>query len=176
MASEASDATDATLVLASPAMPSLWSALGRLDPRGNWHESNGQKNQDSVRVAERSFRLGAAGRFRRTRRRAQLSQRTRLARSRWNAARGSSSGSCSSWGRMFRFSCLRHQMKQAWTHQVVAEWRLAVRADVLARIRSRHSTSRPFPEPMPATPPNAEWPYSAYLAYGATLLVAGAHA
>jgi serine/threonine protein phosphatase PrpC len=53
----------------------------------------------------------------------------------------------------------------------VAEWRLAVRADVLAH-PFRPLDFAHLPEVVPATPREGEWPFSAYLAYGATLLVA----
>jgi Protein phosphatase 2C len=68
-------------------------------------------------------------------------------------------------------STLRGQMRNCWTHQAVSEWLRTVRKDVgkypFQPIEFAH-----LPESVPATPPDRKWPFSAYLAYGATLLVA----
>ena len=66
-------------------------------------------------------------------------------------------------------SVVRRQMASYWRHRVVADWRQAVRADVRAHPFSPLDFAA-FPGPIPATPPEGEWPFNAYLAYGATLL------
>jgi len=150
-------------------MPHLWTALGA-STRGNWHETTGQKNQDAVHAQtgpHGSMLLavsdghGGAHSFRSDRgSRLAVACGTRLL-ARFLRRLGPN----------VPLSALRHQMRHAWPHQVVAEWRRAVRSDVLAHPFSPVDFA-PFPDPMPATPPDAEWAYSAYLAYGATLLVA----
>jgi hypothetical protein len=150
-------------------MPSLWTALCA-STRGNWHETTGQANQDSVQVqagphgsmllavsdghgGSHSFRSDRGSAL------AVACATRRLA------------GLLRKLGPGVPLSCLRHQMRTAWTHQVILDWREAVRADVLAHPFSPIDFAA-FPDPMPATPPKGEWPYSAFLAYGATLLVA----
>lgn len=150
-------------------MPSLWTALGA-STRGNWHETTGQANQDAVRVQAGphgssllaiSDGHGGAHSFRSERGSAlAVACATRLL-----------AGLLLRLGPAVPLSCLRHQMQTAWPHQVVLEWRRAVRADVRAHPFSPLDFAA-FPEPMPATPPGGDWPYSAFLAYGATLLVA----
>jgi hypothetical protein len=150
-------------------MPSLWTALGA-STRGNWHETTGQANQDAVRVEagpDGSMLLavsdghGGAHSFRSDRGSAlAVACATRLLAAFLRRL-----------GPGVPLSCLRHQMQVAWPHQVVLEWRRAVRADVRAHPFSPLDFAA-FPEPMPATPPGGDWPYSAFLAYGATLLVA----
>jgi len=149
-------------------MPSLWTALGA-STRGNWHESTGQRNQDAVHVQagpHGSMLLavsdghGGAHSFRSDRGSVlAVTCATRLL-----------AAFLLRLGPGVPLSCLRHQMQVAWTHQVVLAWRRAVRADVLAHPFSPVDFAA-FPEPMPATPPGGDWPYSAFLAYGATLLV-----
>lgn len=150
-------------------MPSLWTALGA-STRGNWHETTGQKNQDAVHAQNGplgsmllavSDGHGGAHSFRSDRgSRLAVECATRLL-----------AQLLLKLGPEAPLSCLRHQMRHAWPHQVVNGWRQAVRADVLAHPFTQLDFA-PFPDPMPATPPKGEWPYSAYLAYGATLLVA----
>ncbi len=150
-------------------MPAFWTALSA-STRGNIHESKGQQNQDAVRITAGPFGSvilalsdghGGAHSFRSDRgSRLAVECATRLL-----------GKFLLKLGPEVPLSCLRHQMQHAWTHQVVLAWRHAVRADVLANPFSPLDFA-PFPDPMPATPPNAEWAYNAYLAYGATLLVA----
>ncbi len=150
-------------------MPLQWTALCS-STRGNWHETTGQKNQDSVRVSPGpgssvllavSDGHGGAHSFRSDRGSAlAVGCATRLLR-RFLRRLGPEAP----------LSRVRRQMQQGWTHQVVADWRRAVRSDVQANPFSPLDFAA-FPEPVPATPPDGEWPYSAYLAYGATLLVA----
>jgi serine/threonine protein phosphatase PrpC len=150
-------------------MPLQWTALSS-STRGNWHETTGQKNQDSVRVTAGphgsvllavSDGHGGAHSFRSDRgSKLAVVCAVRLLR------------------RLLRrlgpdapLSRVRQQMQTAWPRQLVSEWRRVVRRDILANPFSPLDFAA-FPEPMPATPPDGEWPYSAYLAYGATLLVA----
>ena len=150
-------------------MSSLWTGLGA-STRGNWHETTGQANQDAVRV-----QAGPAGSMLLA-----VSDGHGGAHS-FRSERGSALAvACATrllaafllrLGPHVPLSCLRHQMQVAWPHQVVLEWRRAVRADVGAHPFSPLDFAA-FPEPMPATPPGGNWPYSAFLAYGATLLVA----
>jgi hypothetical protein len=148
-------------------MAATWTTLSAT-VRGTWHETIGQKNQDAARVQPGPFGAmilavsdghGGAHSFR-SARGAELAVEcaTRLL------------------GQLLLrlgpdapLSRVRHQMRNIWTHRVVTDWRHAVRADVLADPFSPVDFAA-FPEPMPVTPPGAEWPYSAYLAYGATLL------
>ncbi len=150
-------------------MPLLWSALSA-STRGNWHESIGQRNQDSVRVRQGPYGStllavsdghGGAHSFR--------SDRGSLFAV--ECAARLLAKMLLRLGPDVPLSCLRHQMQKVWPEQVVNEWRHAVRAHVLAHPFSPVDFA-PFPEPMPATPRKGEWAYSAYLAYGATLLVA----
>jgi hypothetical protein len=150
-------------------MASLWTALSA-STRGNWHETTGQKNQDSVRVHPGPFGSvllavsdghGGPHSFRSDRGSALAVECGTRLLARFLLKLGPD----------VPLSCLRHQVKTAWTHQVVLAWRQAVRADVLAHPFSPVDFAA-FPDPMPATPPGGDWPYSAFLAYGATLLVA----
>jgi hypothetical protein len=150
-------------------MPTFWTALSA-STRGNWHETTGQKNQDSVRVQPGPFGSvilavsdghGGAHSFRSDRGSALAVECGAQMLDRLLRRVGTDAP----------LSQMRHQMKRWWTRQVVADWHRRVRADVLAHPFTQLDFAA-FPEPMPATPPNAEWPFSAYLAYGATLLVA----
>jgi hypothetical protein len=148
-------------------MAATWTALSAT-ARGNWHETIGQKNQDAVRVQPGPFGSmilavsdghGGAHSFRSDRGAAfAIDCAVRLL------------------GQFLRrlgpdapLSCVRRQMRNHWNHRIVTDWRHAVRADILAHPFSPVDFAA-FPEPMPATPPDREWPFSAYLAYGATLL------
>jgi hypothetical protein len=150
-------------------MPTFWTALSATT-RGNWHEETGQKNQDSVRIQPGPFGSmilavsdghGGAHSFRSDRGSAFAVECGVRLLDRLVRRLGTDAP----------VSQLRHQMQRGWPRQVVAEWRKRVRADVLANPFTQLDFAA-FPEPMPATPPDAEWPFSAYLAYGATLLVA----
>lgn len=66
-------------------------------------------------------------------------------------------------------STLRRLAKVKWPRAIIEEWRAAVRADIAANPFSPLDFAA-FPEPSPVIKPGAELPYSAYLAYGATLI------
>jgi len=148
-------------------MAAIWTALSAT-ARGNWHETIGQKNQDAVRVqpgpfggmilavsdghgGSHSFRSDRGSKF-------AVDIAVRLLRQMVLRL-----------GPDAPVARVRQQMRTIWCHRMVDDWRHAVRADVLAHPFSPIDFAA-FPEPMPATPPNGEWPFSAYLAYGATLL------
>jgi hypothetical protein len=150
-------------------MPSLWTALSA-STRGNWHETIGQKNQDSVRVQPGphgsvllavSDGHGGAHSFRSDRGSAFAVECATRLLARFLTRLGPD----------VPLGRLRHQMATAWPRQIVHQWRKAVRADVRADPFTPLDFAA-FPEPVPATPPDGNWPYSAFLAYGATLLVA----
>ncbi len=139
--------------------------------RGTWHEKTGQKNQDAVRfrihhgqtgflVMAVSDGHGSARSFR-SDRGAALAVECALRLMEKFAIR---------FGHDAPLSLVRHQMSRKWWHFLLADWRKAVRADVAAHPFSPLDFAA-FPEPPPDTGPGKEWPFSAYLAYGATLLV-----
>jgi hypothetical protein len=66
-------------------------------------------------------------------------------------------------------SRVRNQAKTRWPKALLAAWKSAVRADLVARPFSLFDFA-PFPEPAPVVKPGEELPISGYLAYGATLL------
>jgi serine/threonine protein phosphatase PrpC len=150
------------------AMSSSWTALSATT-RGNWHENVGQANQDAVRVQRGPFGSvilavsdghGGAPSFRSDRgSKLAVACGVRLIAQilRWS-------------GRDVPLSRLHAQVQTRWTHGVVAEWRRAVRNDV-GRHPFRQLDFAHLPERMPATPCDKEWPFDAYLAYGATLLM-----
>jgi hypothetical protein len=74
-------------------------------------------------------------------------------------------------GKASPLSRLRRQLETKWPRAVVAEWRRAVHADVRKNPFSALEFA-PFPEPPPVARVGSELPYQAYLAYGATLVVA----
>jgi len=149
-------------------MPTFWTALSA-STRGNWHETTGQKNQDAVLLRPGPFGSmimavadghGGAHSFRSERGAAFAVECGARLLDRLVRRLGTDAPT----------SQVRRQMKNWWSRQVVAEWRLRVRADVKADPFTQLDFAA-FPEPMPATPPDGEWPFSAYLAYGTTLLV-----
>ena len=150
-------------------MSSPWTALSATT-RGNWHENIGQRNQDAVRVQRGPFGSvimavsdghGGAPSFRSDRgSKLAVACGVRVLAQLLRRA-----------GRHVPLFRLRGQMRTRWTHRVVAEWRQAVRADV-GRHPFQPLDFAHLPETVPATPREGEWPFSAYLAYGATLLVA----
>jgi hypothetical protein len=139
--------------------------------RGNWHETNGQKNQDAVRLKNRAGHTGFLVMA--------VSDGHGSARS-FRSDRGSALAVECTLRMVDRFavrfghdaplSLVRNQMQTKWWRLLLADWRKAVRADVLANPFSPLDFAA-FPEPAPDTNPAKEWPFSAYLAYGATLLV-----
>ena len=66
-------------------------------------------------------------------------------------------------------SRVRNQAKTRWPRALVAAWKKAVRADLVAHPFSLLEFAA-FPEPPPAVKPGEDLPITAYLAYGATLL------
>lgn len=66
-------------------------------------------------------------------------------------------------------SRVRNQAKTLWPKALLAAWKSAVRAELVARPFTLFDFA-PFPEPPPVVKPGEELPISAYLAYGATLL------
>jgi hypothetical protein len=151
-------------------MVSTWTAISAT-VRGNWHEKTGQKNQDAVRV---KFRHGQTGMLVMA-----VSDGHGSARS-FRSDRGSELAvDCTvrlidrftkRFGHDAPLSLVRNQMKAKWWRELLADWRRAVRDDILADPFSPLDFAA-FPEPPPDTTPGKEWPFSAYLAYGATLLV-----
>jgi hypothetical protein len=148
-------------------MPATWTALSAT-ARGNWHETTGQKNQDAVRVQPGPFGgmilavsdgHGGSRSFRSDRGAAMAVEIAGRLLGRLVARLGPDAP----------VSRVRRHMEASWRHRVVEDWRRAVRADVRAHPFSLLDFAA-FPEPMPATPAAGEWPFGAYLAYGATLL------
>jgi len=151
-------------------MASIWTALSA-SVRGASHERNGLKNQDAVRlrnpacVADPLFLAVADGHG-----------NTRSFRS----DRGSAlAAECAIrvLGRLLRvhgdapLSSIRHMAKVRWMREVIEAWRAAVRADLHADPFSPLDFAA-FPEAPPIIKPGREIPPAAYLAYGATLIIA----
>jgi len=151
-------------------MASTWTALSAT-VRGYWHEKTGQKNQDAVRFKKRhgvcgalimavSDGHGSAHSFRSDRGAALAVECALRVFEQFTARHGHNAP----------LRLVRHQMRAKWRHLLLASWKNAVRADVMANPFSPVDFAA-FPEPAPVTAPGKEWPFSAYLAYGATLLV-----
>jgi serine/threonine protein phosphatase PrpC len=150
-------------------MSTSWTALSA-SVRGSWHEKIGQKNQDAVRVRRGPFGSvimavsdghGGPGSFRSDRgSRFAVSCGVRVLAQLLRRA-----------GPEPSLSTLRGQMRNCWTHLMVAEWHRIVRKDV-GKYPFQPLDFAHLPETAPATPPDRKWAFSAYLAYGATLLVA----
>ena len=66
-------------------------------------------------------------------------------------------------------SRVRNQARSRWPPALLAAWKSAVRADLVASPFSQLEFAA-FPEPPPAVTPGEDLPISAYLAYGATLI------
>ncbi len=66
-------------------------------------------------------------------------------------------------------SRVRNQARTWWPRALLAAWKSAVRADLVAKPFSLFEFA-PFPEPPPVVKPGGELAISGYLAYGATLL------
>jgi len=150
---------------------SIWTARG-VSVRGAAHERSGQKNQDAVRLKEpagaNDFLLLA------------VSDGHGSMRS-FRSDRGSvMAAECSLrvLGQMVRrlgpdapLSRVRHQAQYRWPQQLIEAWKSAVRADV-ALCPFTFLDFAAFPEAPPVIKPGVDLPPSAYLAYGATLVVA----
>jgi len=150
-------------------MSTPWTAMSAT-VRGTWHEKTGQKNQDAVRLKIRHGQTGflvmavsdghGSARSFRSDRGAALAVECALRLGEKFAVR---------FGHDAPISLVRGQMRRKWWHYLLADWRKAVRADILAHPFSPLDFAA-FPEPPPDTTPGREWPFGAYLAYGATLL------
>ncbi|HEY0256160.1 MAG TPA: protein phosphatase 2C domain-containing protein, partial [Candidatus Methylacidiphilales bacterium] len=151
-------------------MPSTWTALSAT-VRGHFHERNGLKNQDAVRLknsggateplfvavadghgSTRSFRSERGSAFA-----AECAMRVLRPLIRKN--------------RHTPLSSIRRQAQTRWLGAILEAWRAAVRADLMLDPFSPLDFAA-FPEPAPVIKPGMEIPASAYLAYGATLIVA----
>jgi serine/threonine protein phosphatase PrpC len=152
-------------------MAPTWTALSA-SVRGATHERDGRGNQDAVALrlsrsnfdplfvavadghgSARSFRSDRGSRFAVAC--ARESFLDLLRRHRPGAS----------------FSRLRRQFQRRWTSAVLARWRAMVRADIEKEPFSPFEFA-PFPEAPPRIVPGRELPFHAYLAYGATLVVA----
>jgi serine/threonine protein phosphatase PrpC len=149
-------------------MPATWTALSA-SVRGALHESRGQVNQDAVRVHRAGDCLFLAV--------ADGHGSTRSFRSDRGAALATD---CAlrvlrdfTWrnGLDAPLSSVRRQMERRLPRALVVEWHRAVRAD-LARDPFSALDFAAFPEKAPVVRRGEELPFGAYLAYGATLIVA----
>ncbi len=150
-------------------MSSIWTALSAT-VRGESHQRNGMKNQDAIRLKNPAcagdplFLAVADGHG-----------NSRSFRS----DRGSALATeCALrvLGKLIQqqadapLSSIRRQAKTKWMRMLLVAWRSAVRADLAANPFSPLDFAA-FPEPPPVIKPGMEIPGSAYLAYGATLIV-----
>ncbi len=152
-------------------MPEIWTAL-TASVRGALHELDGRKNQDAVRlhraagVADSLFLAVSDGhgnsRSFRSDRGSVLATQCALRLLRKFVRRN---------GPKVSLSSIRRQLEKKWPLELLEEWRRAVRAD-LARDPFSPLDFAAFPEPPPVPNAKGELPFSAYLAYGATLSVA----
>jgi hypothetical protein len=150
-------------------MPSTWTVLSAT-VRGHYHERNGLKNQDAVRLDNRagsSEPLFVA-----------IADGHGSARS-FRSDRGSAlAAECAvsvlrpliRKNRDAPLSSIRRQAKVKWLRALLEAWRAAVRADLAVNPFSPLDFAA-FPERAPAVKPGMEVPPTAYLAYGATLIV-----
>ena len=150
-------------------MSLIWTALSAT-VQGHFHERNGLKNQDAVRLknpggaAEPLFVAVADGHG-----------NTRSFRS----DRGSAlAAECAvrvlrpliRKNRTTPLSSIRRQAKTRWMRALLEAWRAAVREDLVVNPFTPFDFAA-FPETPPVIKPGEEMPVSAYLAYGATLIV-----
>ena len=149
-------------------MPAIWTALSA-SVRGALHEKMDRPNQDAVRVyraGETLFLAVADGHG-----------NTRSFRSQQGAALATECALEALRDFMWRngpdapLSSVRRQMENRLPREIVEAWRRAVRADI-ARDPFSPLDFAAFPEKAPTLRPNEELPFSGYLAYGATLIVA----
>jgi hypothetical protein len=147
----------------------LWTALVA-SVRGASHESQGQKNQDAVRLKNprgaNDFLLlavadghGSARSFRSERGSALAAE----------CALRELGGIVRKLGPDAPLSRVRRQAISRWPQAVVRAWRNAVRDDLRANPFSLLEFAA-FPEKPPVVKPGEELPGHAYLAYGATLI------
>jgi len=152
-------------------MPAIWTALSA-SVRGATHERDGRKNQDAVRTYQPT---GASDSLFMA-----LSDGHGNSRS-FRSDRGSAIAAACALRLLADFerrhdpemplSSIRRQMETKWPAALVQEWHRAVRADI-ARDPFSPLDFAAFPEKTPVIKPGAELPFAAYLAYGATLIVA----
>jgi serine/threonine protein phosphatase PrpC len=152
-------------------MSSIWTAISA-SVRGKWHEQSGQKNQDAVRLQNPRTAADALliavsdghGSLRsfRSDRGSMLATECAL-RLLKNFTRRTGPG--------VPLSRIRRLAQERWPRELIAAWKSAVRAD-LDRNPFSPMDFAAFPESPPPIKPGAEPPPIAYLAYGATLVVA----
>ncbi len=149
-------------------MPATWTALSA-SVRGALHERLGRPNQDAVRAYRAGDTLflavadghGSTRSFR-SERGAQLATDCALRVLRdflWKN------------GPDLPLSSVRRQMERRLPHLLIREWQRAVRADLAGDPFTAFDFAA-FPEKAPVLRRGEELPFSAYLAYGATLIVA----
>jgi serine/threonine protein phosphatase PrpC len=146
-----------------------WTALSA-SVRGASHERGGQGNQDAVRLknpsgADDILLLAVADGHGSTRS--------------FRSARGSALAAECALRELRRFvrrlgpdaplSRVRNQAKTRWPKTLIAAWKSAVRADLIATPFSQLEFAA-FPDSPPVVKPGQDLPITAYLAYGATLL------
>jgi hypothetical protein len=146
-----------------------WTALSA-SVRGASHERNGQKNQDAVRLknpsgADDVLLLAVADGHGSTRS--------------FRSERGSAMAAECALRELRRFirrlgpdaplNRVRKQAKNRWPKTLLAAWKNAVRADVIATPFTLFEFAA-FPDSPPVATPGKDLPIAAYLAYGATLI------
>jgi serine/threonine protein phosphatase PrpC len=152
-------------------MAAIWTAL-KASVRGAVHERDGRPNQDAVGLGRSGSRLaplvlavadghGSARSFRSDRGSAFATA----------CALDTLAGLVRRAGPGAPLSRLRRQMASHWPRMVVSRWRKMVWKD-LRREPFTAFEFAPFPEAPPVAAPGHELPFGAYLAYGATLVMA----
>jgi hypothetical protein len=150
-------------------MSLIWTALSAT-VQGHFHERNGLKNQDAVRLknpggADEPLFVAVADGHGNSRS--------------FRSDRGSAlAAECAvrvlqhliRKHRHAPLSSIRRQAKIRWMRALLDAWRAAVRADLMAHPFSPIEFAA-FPESPPVIKPGMEMPTTAYLAYGATLIV-----
>jgi serine/threonine protein phosphatase PrpC len=149
-------------------MPATWTALSA-SVRGSLHESMGKLNQDAVRIHRAADSIFLA-----------VSDGHGSTRS-FRSDRGSSLATdCAMRGLRDllwrngvdgRLSTIRRQMERRLPQAIIDHWHRAVREDI-ERDPFSPLDFAAFPEKAPVLKPGVDLPFSAYLAYGATLIVA----
>jgi serine/threonine protein phosphatase PrpC len=149
-------------------MPATWTALSA-SVRGSLHESLGKLNQDAVRIhraADSIFLAVADGhgntRSFRSDRGSALATECAVRALRDLMWRNGVDG---------RLSSIRRQMERRLPQAIINHWHRAVREDI-ARDPFSPLDFAAFPDKAPVLKPGHDLPFAAYLAYGATLIVA----
>jgi serine/threonine protein phosphatase PrpC len=146
----------------------MWTSLSA-SARGSLHESLGRANQDAVRVERGGHFLfmsvadghGSAHSFRSERGAAFATEAAVRVLRAFMLRHGADAP----------LSIVRNQMRSSVPRAMVEEWRRMVRAD-LERDPFSPLDFAAVPEDPPELLPGQELPFQAYLAYGATLIVA----